>query len=108
MQILIQKIVSDISIQVDGLNELRRRKFLDWLIAHSSIVQEAVQDSIEVESVDIHAHLKKGLQSWFESLSLSSLFWEYCLILDEIKWWRDLEQSALTRTMQSERLDEDA
>ena len=100
MQILIEQVVVDISNEAARLGEIRLRLFLQWLSAHSSRVKEAQQSHIE-EAIQgpgsIDDRLKNGLKLWFESLPIPGLLWEYHLILDEINWWRILDNQVLLR-----------
>jgi len=105
MQILIEQMVSDISSQAVRLDEMRLRKFLEWLKSHSSRVKTVDQDCVEVAihgegSVD--DRLKNGLNRWFESLPMPGLLCEYHLLLNEISWWRDLDPRTLARILRSE------
>ena len=102
MQILIEQVVVDISNEAAQLGEIRLRLFLQWLSAHSSRVKEAQQSHIEEAIQDqgnIDDRLKNGLKLWFESLPIPGLLWEYHLILDEINWWRILDDRVLLRML---------
>lgn len=102
MQILIEQIVADISTGASRLGEVRLRLFLKWLRAHSSKVKEAEQAHMEEAIQDqgmIDDRLKNGLKLWFESLPVPGLLWEYHLILDEINWWRILDDRVLLRML---------
>ncbi len=102
MQILIEQVVVDISNEAAQLGEIRLRLFLQWLSAHSSRVKESQQSYIEEAIQDqgsIDDRLKNGLKLWFESLPIPGLLWEYHLILDEINWWRILDDRVLLRML---------
>ena len=109
MQVLIEQMVSDISSQVVRLDEVRLQKFLEWLNAHSSKVKTITSPDgqagkrIEFQSDGrIDECLKNGLRTWFESLPMLGLLWEYHLILNEIAWWWDLDPRRLIMIMRSE------
>ncbi|MBI5962251.1 MAG: hypothetical protein HY863_02150 [Chloroflexi bacterium] len=102
MRILIEQIVADITNDASKLGKVRLWLFLKWLKAHSNKVKEAAQAHIEEAIPDqgcIDERLKNGLKLWFESLPIPWLLWEYRLILDEINWWRVLEDRALLRML---------
>ena len=102
MQVLIEQMVSDISNEASRLSDIRLRLFLQWLSAHSSKVKQAKQAHIEEAIQDqgsIDDRLKNGLKLWFESLPIPGLLWEYHLILDEINWWRILDDRVLLRML---------
>lgn len=106
LQSLIDQMATDISSQAVRLDGMRLPRFLAWLGAHSIKVKIAA-DSNEpngrqvplVVALDqeatIEERLKLNLKTWFESLPLRGLLWEYHLILDEIAWWRDLDPHRL-------------
>ena len=102
MQILIEQVVVDISNEAAQLGEIRLRLLLQWLSAHSNKVKLAEQAHIEEAIQDqgsIDDRLKNGLKLWFESLPIPGLLWEYHLILDEINWWRILDDRVLLRML---------
>jgi hypothetical protein len=45
------------------------------------------------------ACLPYRLIEWFSRLPAEGLDWEYHLILSEIAWWRDLDESTLAEFM---------
>ncbi len=109
MHILIEQMTSDISGQAIRLDDLRLRLFLNWLNAHSSKVNSiAGSDGQAGKRMEFQSEgridecLKNGLRTWFESLPMQGLLWEYHLILNEIAWWRDLDPRRLIRIMRSE------
>jgi len=105
LQILIEQMVSDISSQAAGVDEIRLQKFMEWLHAHSSRVKAANQTGDEVTGPgeeNVHDRLRNGLRGWFESLSLQGLLWEYHLLLNEIIWWRNLDPLSLAQILESE------
>ena len=113
LQILIEQMVSDISSQSIGLDDLRLRLFLNWLSVHNSQMKtisdfhEQVGDRFQKDVVlnkdgNIEERLKTGLKAWFETLPMQGLLWEYRIILDEIAWWRDLDQRRLTMILEAE------
>jgi hypothetical protein len=102
MQLLIEQIVADISNGASRLGEVRLRLFLKWLRAHSSKVKEAEQAHMNEAIQDqgrIDDRLKNGLKLWFESLPIPGLLWEYHLILNEINWWRIVDDRVLLRML---------
>ena len=102
MQVLIEQMVVDISNEASRLGDIRLRLLLQWLSAHSSKVKQAEQAHIEEAIQDqgsIDDRLKNGLKLWFESLPIPGLLWEYHLILDEINWWRILDDRVLLRML---------
>lgn len=112
MQSLIEQMVSDIYSQAVQLDDFRLRLFLNWLNAHNSQVgtivdpdgQDGKQPQREIEGLRVDTmsdSLKNGLRSWFETLPMQGLLWEYHLILNEIAWWRDLEPCRLIMSLRS-------
>ena len=112
IHILIEQIVSDISMQAARLDDVRRQMFVEWLMSHSSTLKTVISsdrqagagDHFEgaIHGVDIDVErLGIGLEAWFESLPVQGWLWEYYLILDEIAWWRDLDQASLARILNS-------
>jgi len=106
LQSLIDQMAVDISSQATQLDDLRLPRFLAWLSAHSIKVKVATdanesngnQVPLDValdREANIEDRLKLNLRTWFESLPLQGLLWEYHLILDEIAWWRDLDPHRL-------------
>lgn len=90
MNELIEQMVTDISGQARRLDPLRLGLFLAWLGAHSARVKTA-----RLPQGGVEEGLKPALRSWFESLSMQGMLWEYRLVLDEIAWWRDLDTRRL-------------
>jgi hypothetical protein len=101
MRTLIDQIASEISIQVERLDEIRRQGFLTWLHAHQRIVLADQHTSVTgVNGTEfttkVNSPLKNSLIAWLELLPLQSLLIEYRLILEEISWWYGLEANTLT------------
>jgi len=107
LQSLIDQMATDISSQAVRLDDLRLPRFLAWLSAHSIKVKIAAASNDSIgnqvpldvaldQEATIEERLKLNLKTWFESLPLRGLLWEYHLILDEIVWWRDLNPNRLT------------
>ena len=94
MNDLIEQMVKDISSQAQGLDPVRLGLFLGWLCAHSAQVKAIPQG--------IDGQLEPALRSWFESLPVQGLLWEYRLVLDEIAWWRDLDAHRLNMLIKAE------
>ncbi len=108
---LLDQMAEDISGQVLRLDDVRLQLFLNWLNAHSSKVQSAFlapgQTLIQLDGVllrqgDMEERLRSGLKTWFESLPMQGLLWEYHLILDEIAWWHNLDARRLKMILKSE------
>jgi hypothetical protein len=104
MQILIDQMVTYVSFQAAKLDDFRLQMFLKWLKSHNSAVRNMELSYLEVEhpSEDNNGCLRSRLKSWFESLPLSGLIWEYQLILTEIRWWRTLDQRSLDRILKED------
>ena len=113
VQRLIDQMAVDISSQAVRLDDLRLPRFLAWLSAHSIKVKVATdanepngrQVPLYValdQEANIEDRLKLNLKTWFESLPLRGLLWEYHLILDEIAWWRDLDPHRLNMILRPE------
>ncbi len=107
---LLDQMAEDISGQVLRLDDVRLQLFLNWLNAHSSQVQSALapgQTLIQMEGGLLwqggsKERLRFGLKTWFESLPMQGLLWEYHLILDEIVWWHNLDAHRLKMILKSE------
>jgi hypothetical protein len=97
LEVLIGQMVTDISDQAQSLDPLRLDLFLHWLCAHSVQVKTG-----PLQPEDLEAGLKPALRSWFETLSMQGTLWEYRLVLDEIAWWRDLDDQRLHLLLKSE------
>ena len=113
LQSLIDQMAVDISSQAAQMDDLRLPRFLAWLSAHSIKVKIATnanesngnQVPMDValdQEATIEERLKLNLKTWFESLPLRGLLWEYHLILDEIAWWRDLDPHRLNMILRPE------
>ena len=100
MEILIDTMVSYITSQAARLDDLRLQLFLRWLKSHSSAVRNGESNPVEVQSQNKENRrgcLQKSLKLWLKALPLSGLIWEYQLVLAEIRWWRDLDETRLTK-----------
>ena len=75
--------VLNISTHACNLDDQRRKGFLHWLNAHVPLMQD--------------------LDVWLGSLSVPLLLTEYCLIMGEVQWWRDLDPDAFKRILAAER-----
>jgi hypothetical protein len=83
--------VADICGQANALDEIRQRKFLDWLQAHHHTPEPLlVQD------------LPDFLEGWLTSLSPVGMLWEVHLLLEEIGWWQNLSQERLCHILKAE------
>jgi len=98
LQILIDQMVTDISNEASRLDEVRLRMFLKWLQAHAGKGKEVQRVQFKIALHDqgsVDEHFKQDLKRWFNSLPIPELLWEYHLILNEISWWRRLDQRLL-------------
>lgn len=113
LNVLIEQMAADISSQAISLDDVRLKLFMEWLNAHSSKVKvdpESKAQLFQLGQVDVASireeqmkeRLKAGLQTWFESLPVQGMLWEYHLILDEIAWWRDLDARRLGMILKAE------
>ncbi len=89
---LLPNIVTDICAQANALDEIRLRNFLDWLQTHHHTQEQIVAGNLQVY-----------LSAWFETLSREGVQWENQLILDEIAWWRGLDEEKLLRLLKGNR-----
>ena len=89
---LLPNIVADICLHANALDEIRLGKFLDWLQAH-----HRADKSIQAQ--DLPAYL----ETWLTSLSPAGMLWEVHLLLDEIAWWRGLDEKTLFRLSKGSR-----
>jgi hypothetical protein len=85
IQILIGQMASDIASQAFQLESTRLRLFLEWLVSHSSWVK--VDGVSQIETNDRN-QLETNLKTWFQSLPVNGLLFEYRLLLEELVWWR--------------------
>lgn len=90
LQILIQQMAADITTQAGLLEQVRLERFMEWLVSHSSKVRGTGEPLTWMSSRE---QMELKLDTWFQSLPVSGLLWEYRLILDEIVWWRDVDPS---------------
>jgi hypothetical protein len=88
IQILIDQMASDIARLSFQLESSRLLLFLEWLVSHSSKVQN--NGIIQLDDFN-REQFKINLNAWFQSLPLNGLLWEYRLLVDEIDWWRNLD-----------------
>lgn len=112
-RMLIAQMVTDISCQAARLDDLRLLLFLTWLGAHSRKMKTIADAHVPTEmqmptkiprqwQADIEEQFKISLGAWLVSLPLSGLLWEYHLILDEIDWWRNLDDCQLAAILKPE------
>jgi hypothetical protein len=88
MEIPIEQMASDIANQAFDLEPSRLCLFLEWLVSHSFKVQATGLSQLETND---RKQLESNLKTWFQSLPVTGLLWEYRLLLDEVAWWRDLD-----------------
>jgi hypothetical protein len=87
----VAQIVSDLCVQVNELEEIRRQGFLDWLNKHHHAEQPPQKETLLV-----------FLYAWLADLDQDGLQWEVRLLFDEIAWWRNLSPSRLWRFLNKE------
>lgn len=90
LQILIQQMAANITQQACLLEQVRLKKFMEWLGAHSSRMHGNGESLTWMASRE---KMELKLNAWFRSLPVRGLLWEYRLILEEIVWWRDVDPS---------------
>ena len=90
LQILIRQMAADITAKACVLEQVRLERFMEWLVSHSSKVRGNGEPLTWMSSRE---QMELKLNTWFQSLPVSGLLWEYRLILDEIVWWRDVDPS---------------
>jgi hypothetical protein len=81
---LLPNIVADICLHANALDEIRLCNFLDWLQAHHSTPEP-------LQAQDLPA----CLETWLPSLNPAGMLWEVRLLLEEIGWWRGLDEEKL-------------
>ena len=82
----VSDMADDICSQVNKLDVSRHYLFIEWLLMHSHAVTREKE-------------LRENLTTWLGSMSAESVDWEYKLIVGEIRWWRDLDESRLVKIM---------
>lgn len=94
-----EQIALDISMQAFRLEAVRLRLFLEWLNAHISQMDLAIPNAQTLEDTkqDLKEECTKRLRVWFAGMSQQGGLWEYHLILDEIQWWRELDEDRLSK-----------
>ena len=103
LEALIGQMVLDISMQAFQLDDLCLPLFLNWLTAHSGKVRDAIQMNVAaIRRADAEEQFKSALKAWLGSLPAQGLLWEYCLLRDEIAWWRDLDPRRLLMILKTE------
>ena len=85
------QIVTDLSAQVNDLEETRRERFLDWLNKHHRTNQPTTKET-----------LPAFLNTWLGELNPEGLQWEVQLLQEEIAWWRNLSAARLWRLLEAE------
>ena len=86
----IAEMVAEIMARMPALDANRRQMLFRWLQAHHS------------GGCITEANLSDHLNKWFGKLPADGIDWEYRLILSEIAWWRDLDESSLAQFMAME------
>jgi hypothetical protein len=103
LEVLVEQMVLDISMQAFQLDDLCLPLFLSWLTTHCGKVKDAIQmDTSTLRGADTKEQFKPALKAWLESLPAQRMLWEYRLLLDEIAWWRDLDRHRLLMILKSE------
>ncbi len=85
-------LVAEIVGRLPALDANRRQMFFRWLQVHH-------HSDVRVTG----ANLEQCLTAWLGTLPIEGTNWEYNLILNEIAWWRDLDERSLAEFMRSER-----
>ena len=88
----IADLVDEIVAHLPTLDGNRRQMFFRWLQVHH-------HSGVRVTGTN----LKQCLTAWLGTLPAQGMNWEYHLILNEIGWWRDLDEASLADFMCSER-----
>ena len=78
--------VQNIFSQFKLLDGRRQFMFREWLFNHSCTLNRA-------------QNFQSGLTVWLEAMPIETAQWEYQLILDEIDWWRVLDERTLGRML---------
>jgi len=85
-QLTVAEMVDEVLDRFETLDPRRKYMFIEWLQAHGGQVKNTVI-------------VCEGLTAWLESMQHENVQWEYRLIMDEIDWWRSLDERSLTRIM---------
>ncbi len=85
-------LVAEILAYLPALDGNRRQMFFHWLQAHH-------HSGVQITD----ANLEQCLADWLVTLPAEGLSWERYLIVNEIAWWRDLDEGSLADLMRSER-----
>lgn len=85
-QLTVAEMVDEVLDRFETLDPRRKYMFIEWLQAHGSQVKNTVT-------------VCEGLTAWLESMQHENVQWEYRLIMDEIDWWRSLDERSLTKIM---------
>lgn len=86
----------DIQAHARCLEDDRLQLFLDWLAAHTGILQKE-----RVRLGEAGGEFKSVLKTWLASLPVQGALWEYRLILDEVDWLRELDAQRLMLILKS-------
>lgn len=86
------QIVTELCMQVNELESVRKEQFLAWLHKHHHTEQPPALETLPI-----------FLNTWLASLSPQGLQWEVQLLQDEIAWWRNLSAARLWKMMKEER-----
>ena len=103
---LIDPALSGICNQARALSGIRLTMFLEWLTPHRHTLNPEGPSAEEIASRDwaqVEVHLRAVLGTWFVSLSLPGLLWEYHLVLTEIGYWREIGPQQLEGVLEAER-----
>ena len=85
-QLTVAEMVDEILVCFSTLDPRRKYMFVEWLQAHSG--QAKNTNSV-----------CEGLTAWLESMQHENNQREYRLVLDEIEWWRTLDDQYLAKIM---------
>ena len=85
-KLTVAEMVDEVLVRFGTLDPRRKYMFIEWLQAHGGKVKNT-------------ANVCEGLTTWLESMQQENIQWEYRLIMDEIDWWGNLDEQALTKIM---------
>ena len=95
-EVLIDRMVSEIAIQIWQLDDMRMHRFFNWLTAHRVEMKDLLGTIREVDmstfrGCEGQTRFRVALKTWMQSLPVRGLLWEYRTLSAEIGWWRDLD-----------------
>lgn len=103
LEVIVEQMVLDISMQAFQLVNLCLPLFLNWLTTHCGRVKDAIQmDTVTLRRANTEEQFKPALKSWLVSMPAQGMLWEYRILLDKIDWWRDLDRRRLLMILKPE------